>query len=118
MLSSGSQASIESLIQITETLDGTASAFGAKPLIKWVGPLYQMANRLAHLHFLAKHGVLARLVFVCFIGDTDMKGPESADEWRGALHIARRMLGLPRRHNFSHRMIDIFPHTGQLGGRL
>jgi hypothetical protein len=118
MFSSGSQASEESLIQIIDALDGTTSAFGAKPSVNWAGPLYQMANRLAHLHFLAKHGVSARLVFVCFVGDTEMEGPENADEWRGALRVARRMLGLPKRHKFSDRVIDIFPHTGQLGGRL
>jgi hypothetical protein len=118
MLSSGSQASKESLIRITDALDGTSSAIGAKPLINWVGPLYQMANRLAHLHFFAEHGVSARLVFVCFVGDRDMEGPENADEWRGALRVARRMLGLPKRHKFSDRVIEIFPHTGQLGERL
>lgn len=44
MFSSGSQASMESLKQITEALDQTISAFGAKPVIDWAGPLYQMAN--------------------------------------------------------------------------
>ena len=113
MFSSGSQASQESLTQITDALDQTISAFGAKPLINWAGPLYQMANRLAHLHFLTMHGVPTSLVFVCLVGDTEMNGPESADEWRGALQVARRMLGLAKRHNFSGRVI-FFPYTSEL----
>jgi len=114
MFSSGSQASTESLKQITDALDQTISAFGAKPVIDWTGPLYQMANRLAHLHFLTTHGVRTRLVFVCFVGDAEMEGPESADEWRGALRVARRMLGLSKRSRFSGRVIDVFPHTRDL----
>jgi len=114
MFSSGSQASTESLKQITDAFDQTVSAFGAKPVIDWTGPLYQIANRLAHLHFLIEHGVSTRLVFVCFVGDAEMEGPETADEWRGALRVARRMLGLPKRNRFSGRVIDVFPHTSQL----
>ena len=114
MFSSGSQASGESLTQITNALNRTISAFGATPVVDWAGPLYQMANRLAHLHFLTVHGVSTRLVFMCFVGDAEMKGPESADEWRGALQVARRMLGLPKSNRLSGRMIDVFPHTSQV----
>jgi hypothetical protein len=114
MFSSGSQASIVSLKQITDAFDLTISAHGVRPVIDWTGPLYQMANRLAHLHFLNVHGISARLVFVCFVGDAEMKGPESADEWRGALQVARRMLGLPKRNRLSDWVIDVFPHTSQL----
>jgi hypothetical protein len=113
MFSSGSQASAESLKQITSALNQTISAFSAKPVIDWVGPLYQMANRLAHLQFLTGQGVATRLVFVCFVGDAEMKGPERADEWRGALQVARRMLGLPKRNAFSDRVIDVFPHVSE-----
>jgi hypothetical protein len=70
-----------------------------------------MANRLAHLHFFTKHGVPTRLVFVCFVGDADMEGPSSADEWGGALRVARRMLGLSKHQK---RIIDIFPHVNEL----
>jgi hypothetical protein len=114
MFSSGCEASKESLVQITDAFDQTISAFGAKPIIDWADSLYQLANRLAHLYFFTAHGVPACLVFMCFVGDEDMKGPESADEWRGALKVARRMLGLPKRNKFSGRMIDVFPHTSQL----
>lgn len=111
MFSSGSQASADSLKQIAEAFEQTMFVFGAKPVIDWAGPLYQMANRLAHLHFLTKHGVPTRLVFVCFVGDAEMEGPESADEWRGALRVARHMLGLRNCNTLSDRVIDIFPQT-------
>jgi hypothetical protein len=111
MFSAGSQASKDSLTKITAALDKTIAAFGAKLLIDWAGPLYQMANRLAHLHFFSEHDVPARLVFVCFVGDADMEGPESADEWRGALRAVRRMLGLPKRNGLTSRIIDVFPHV-------
>jgi hypothetical protein len=39
MLSSGSQASEASMVKIIDALDGTTSAFGAKPSVNWAGPL-------------------------------------------------------------------------------
>ena len=114
IFSSGSQASRESLKRIADAFEETMLVFGAKPVIDWVGPLYQMANRLAHLHFLTKHCVPARLVCMCFVGDAEMEGPESADEWRGALRVVRRMLGLPKRNSLSDRVIDIFPQIREL----
>jgi hypothetical protein len=113
MFSPGCQASERPFIQISDAFNKTISAFGAKPAIDWTGSLYQMANRYAFLHFLAANGVSARLVFVCFVGDAEMNGPESADEWRGALHVARRMLGLPKRSRFPGQVIDVFPHVSQ-----
>jgi hypothetical protein len=84
MFSTRSQASTDSPKQIRAALDQAILHFGAKPLIDWAGPLYQMANRLARLHFLAVHGVPARLVFVRFIGD------------RGGMALRARMNGAAR----------------------
>jgi hypothetical protein len=114
MFSAGCQASERSFKRISETLDRTITAYRAKPAISWTGPLYQMANRLAHLHFLATAGVPARLVFVCFVGDKAMNGPESAAEWKGALRVARKMLGLPSRGRLLDRVIESFPHISEL----
>ncbi len=112
MFSAGTRSSKRSLQRIKSAFDQAIMAFSAKPAIEWTGPFYQMANRLAHLHFFTEHGVPARLVFVCFVADVDMGGPSSADEWRGALGVARRMLGLSK---CPKRVIDIFPHVDEFG---
>lgn len=108
MFSSGTQAGEQSRARIERALSETAAALHAKPLMPWSGPLYQTANRLAHLRFLTDQNVSAQLVFVYFVGDSDMQGPTSADEWRGALRVARHMLGLPRSHPLSDRIVDVF----------
>jgi hypothetical protein len=112
--SEGMKAGPASAARIEAGLASVAADLGARPMLSWTGPFYQTANRLAHLHFLAAHGVPARLVFVCFVGDSDMKGPESADEWRGALHMVWRMLGLPKKHRLSDRVIEVFPAISEL----
>ena len=114
IFSSGCQASGESREQIARALDRTIVAFHAKPRIDWTSSLYQMANRLCHLEFLTRHGVPARLVNVCFVGDSEMEGPRTVEEWQGALQVARYMLGLPKRHPGSQRIIDVFPHVSAI----
>lgn len=108
MLSGGTQAGTDSRRLIEQTLAETARALKAKPVVSWTGSFYQTANRIVHLKFLTDHGVAARLIFVCFVGDSDMNGPTSAEEWRGALHVARLMLGLPRQHKLSNRIVHVF----------
>ena len=72
---------------------------------------YQFTNRLAHLYFLRREGVEAKLVFVNFLGDGDMKGPAGKAEWDGAFRTAEYALGLPRRHALTpfirHVHIDV-----------
>ena len=118
MLSAGTRASEPSLQRIRSALDQTIKAFGATPAIDWTGPLYQTANRLAHLHFFTEHDVPARLVFVCFVGDGDVSGPSSADEWRGALRIVRRMLGLSKSKKPHHRYFSTYKPTRNIDPAL
>ena len=56
-------------------------------------PLYQSANRLAHLQWFNCRGVDAWLVHVLFTGDAYTK-PATADEWKLAVREADRQLGL------------------------
>lgn len=114
VVSGGIQAGPKSKAGIESALATVVASLGASPKLPWTGPFYQTANRLAHLHFLTANRIPARLVFVCFVGDPEMKGPQSADEWRGALHMVRALLGLPRRHRLSDRLIEIFPHISDL----
>jgi hypothetical protein len=82
-----SQAGAESLEKIQAALDEAASFIGAKPRAPWSSVFYQLANRIAHLYFLRKHGIKAWLVLVNFIGDSEMSGPTSEAEWRAAYQI-------------------------------
>lgn len=61
---------------------------------RWLGRLYQSANRLAHLYFLREvAGIEAWLLHACFVGDTDHV-PITEDAWRRGLKEADRKLGL------------------------
>lgn len=60
----------------------------------WCGPLYQTANRLAHLCWLRSLGIRAWLAHLLFVDDP--LRPTTADEWMQALEAANRDLGLTR----------------------
>lgn len=108
--SSGSRASTESLKQITDApikqsqpLVRSRSSIGSGHSIR-----RQINSRICI--FSLKHGVPTRLVFVCFVGDSEME----ARECRPMLQVARRILGLPKRNRFSDRLIDVFPEISAL----
>ena len=83
--------------------------------IDWSGKLYQYANRIAHLYLLRKLNRLpAYLLFIYFIGDEDVDGPQTAGEWKAAIEVAERVLGLPARHRLSDYVADIFVHVNDL----
>lgn len=90
-----SKASPDSLRRIESRLDEAQSAFHASKDACWRAPLYQMANRLAHLYYLA--GINrkdAYLIFIDFAAAPDVPHPVSPDEWRGAVRLAHKCLGL------------------------
>jgi hypothetical protein len=60
----------------------------------WLGPLYQSANRLAHLYWIREElGVPAWLVNLYFVDDPH--SPTNASEWRAHVTQVTRELGLP-----------------------
>jgi len=90
-----SKASPEARRRIEERLDEAKSAFRAAKDACWHAPLYQMANRLSHLYYLA--GINrkdAYLVFIDFANAPDVPVPASPDQWRGAVRLAHKCLGL------------------------
>ncbi len=90
-----SKASPDSLRRIEKRLDEAKTAFHANKDACWYAPLYQMANRLAHLHYLA--GINAKdayLVFIDFANAPDVPQPASREEWQGATCLAHKCLGL------------------------
>jgi len=87
----------------------------------WLKPYYQYANRLAHLHFLLKHGIPAQLVFIYFLGD-DWRGkalsngkapncPKGAKEWASHLQEMHDHLGLSGRSRLEERVHSLFLHV-------
>jgi len=71
--------------QIEESLSWAKKALGSKTDFDWSKTFYQYANRLAHVYFLRKKLVSAYLVSVYFLNDSEMNGPKTSEEWRGAL---------------------------------
>jgi hypothetical protein len=58
-----------------------------------MGPLYQTANRLAHLYWLREVvGARAWLVHLLFVDDPH--GPSTREEWVSAMETANEQLGL------------------------
>lgn len=90
-----SKASPNSLRRIEKRLDEAKIAFHASKEACWYSPFYQMANRLAHLHYLAGINCKdAYLVFIDFANAPDVPQPASRDEWQGATRLAYKCLGL------------------------
>lgn len=93
-LSSSCGAGEKSLVQIRSALDATKPSFGATSEHDWINGYYQYANRLAHLDFLRRSGVDAHLVLLYCVGDSEMSGPESTEEWQSHLSTVYTHLGL------------------------
>ena len=83
--------------------------------INWTGKLYQYANRIAHPYLLREVNRLpAYLLFVYFVGDKEVDGPQTAGEWKAAIEVAEKVLGLPARHRLSDYIAEIFVHVNDL----
>lgn len=91
---SGCQASERSRKKILAALERTKQWLGVPHDTNWTGPLYQPANRLAHLYFFREvAGVPAWFVNVLFVNDPH--SPTSVDDWQKALPGIKEELGLP-----------------------
>ena len=96
-------ALIDSAIQEVQSYLGIYSA------VDWTQVLYQYANRVAHLYFLRQVSQIpAYLVFLYFLGDKEMEGPETIGEWKSALKVGKGILGLGDRNKLSKYMVDVF----------
>jgi hypothetical protein len=90
-----SKASGDALHRIQSRLDEAQAAFRASKDAFWHMPLYQMANRLAHLYYLAGINKKdAYLVFVDFANAPDVPEPVTCQEWQGVVRLAHKCLGL------------------------
>jgi hypothetical protein len=97
-----------SIAKIQRSLDKTKEHFGVKKDYDWLySCFYQYANRLAHVYLLRENKLDAWLINVYFLKDKEMDGPKTEDEWRGALRLLHRCLGL-REHLLQKVIIDVF----------
>ncbi len=76
----------------------------------WLRPFYQYANRLATLDFLLQRNVLARLLFIYFLGDKHQgaKCPQTVAEWMPALQESVTHLGLTGTSDVEARTHSVF----------
>lgn len=117
VVSPGTSASERSKRLIEESLAEVKEFLRVDPDIVWSGRLYQYANRLAHLYLLRQvNDVPAYLVFVYFVGDESVSGPRSDVEWKAALTVVKRVLGLSERNPLSRYACDIFIEVQDLEG--
>ena len=94
---------------IEKSLSETKAFLGVDQNIPWTGRLYQFTNRLAHLYLLRElNGIDAHLVFTYFVGDDDVKGPKTVNEWKAALTVAKNVLGINERNPLSKFVSDVF----------
>jgi hypothetical protein len=114
MCSSATQASPASRNRIQSALSETALAFKAEPRAPWTDVFYQLANRLAHLHFLRSRGVTAWLILSNFIGDLDMKGPQTSREWEAAYLVAYHVMGIQADAPLMRYVLHLYPDVSEL----
>lgn len=100
----GCQAGPHSRGLIEESLDAAKRWYGARMDANWTGPLYQSANRLAHLYFirerLKRPAWLVNLYF-----EDDPYRPTGRDCWKRELAQVKSSLGLS---NATEGVIELF----------
>ena len=53
-------------------------------------------------------------MFAYFIGDEDVNGPKTIDEWKAALTVAKKVLGLGERHPLNKFISDVFVNVNEI----
>jgi hypothetical protein len=106
-----SDAGEESLERIHKALAEAKADFKARDAANWQEPFYQYANRLAHLYFARTLNHLdAYLLFVDFANAPDVPTPCTEQEWRGAVRVIEKALGLgahPYRTYVRHLVLSV-----------
>ncbi len=107
-LVSSCQAAKTSRHRIRNSLNETAAYFGAKLTDSWTQRYYQYANRLAFLYLLrCLNHFPTWLVFVYFVGDLEMNGPNSILQWQSAIETVHARLGI-RSEQLKPYVLDVF----------
>jgi hypothetical protein len=116
LISSPSKASPPSMKKIYRSLEETKQFLASSSQIDWTSSFYQYTNRLAHLYLLRQLNELpAYLIFLYFINATDVKGPNTREEWKGAIILLHSFLRVVK-HKLSKYIIDVFIDVSKLKG--
>ncbi len=108
IVSSPSGAKIKSKLVINKSLIETKIFLNINNNIDWSGKFYQYTNRLANLYFLRiVNKIPAWLINIYFVNDNTVNGPNTKEEWFGALQVMKTYLGVGH-HKLSKYMIDLF----------
>lgn len=102
--------------RIKASLSETAHGLGVPSGRDWWTRFYQYANRLAHAYLLDRlNGIPTRLVFLYLVGDADVRGPTSRDEWQKEIHKVHVELGLASLPAF---VTDVFIDVRKFGSAV
>lgn len=108
------KASPDSAEKIANSLRQVKAYVNSRSPNDWTRSFYQYTNRLAHLYLLRTlNNVDAWLFNIYFVGDEIMKGPQSGDEWKGAIRLVRSHLGLGK-YALKEFQISLFFHVKDL----
>ncbi|WP_170624659.1 MULTISPECIES: hypothetical protein [unclassified Ruegeria] len=109
-----SQAGQRSREQINRAFATVRADLGIGDHVNWSELYYQYANRLAFLWWLREHGVDAKLLFVSFLNDSEMGGPQHAETWDAAFAAADYALGLPRQNKLRSHIYHVTPDVREI----
>lgn len=99
---------------IKKSLSEVKSFVGSKTKVDWSSYFYQYTNRIAHLYFLRKiNKKNAFMVFIYFLSDSSVNGPETKEEWLGAISLMKKYLGI-NQNKLSPFIRDIFIDVKEL----
>ncbi len=97
-----------SIAKIQTSLNDTKTFLRSGSKLDWSTIFYQYTNRLAHLYLLRTLNKLpAYLIFIYFLNDQDMRGPSAEAEWKGAIKLLHKLLGIDK-HRLSKYVLDVF----------
>ena len=124
MVGTPTGASPQSLKLIRESLETVKSHVKSRSPADWSTAFYQYNNRLAHLYLLRTlNKVDAFLVNLHFLNADEMASertvvPKTVDEWKAAITLQERFLGIRPKHALSRYMIHAFVDTRDISRAL
>ncbi len=110
----GAKKGSSSFRLIMKSLTETKRYLQSRSEANWASYFYQYGNRLAHLYYLRRKRIKAYLVFLYFAGDSTVNGPKTEDEWKAALQIMKKYLGVDKAHRLSRYIADIFVNVREI----
>jgi len=114
MVGAPTGASPQSLKLIRASLEAVRQHVKSRSRADWTTAFYQYNNRLAHLYLLRTlNKIDAFLVNLHFLNADEMASdrtvvPNTVDEWKAAITLQERFLGIRPKHALSRYMIHAF----------